>query len=344
MAIDNIEKAIKSSGVGSIRNRNFKLYHGFNHSGSGDTVSVNRSLKPMVFITKPLLNLTSDNIRLVRRLQYLTSTDPNSMAAMIRSSLMPELDAGDYEPGVTRSNFVDEKSPFINFLTSTLQSFTGWRDETTDSFVSKEGLAQQVHGHVDDRPIYYGDLDFNSTFNGKDGNPHLVLFTAWREYMTRVSEGSMVPFPEMIAYDEIDYTSRPYVIITKEDKVSIDMIAAAGAMYPSAVSIGSYFNFNNETPFNEEANTIDIPWKAYGVMYNDPAIIDDFNYLGEMFNLDLRDGIRERRMIKLSEYEKTLLIGYGYPRINKDEMLLEWWLDIPTYNREMAAADGDLNV
>lgn len=322
----------------------FNLYHGINHRGTGDMTPANQDHTAYVFFTKPNCNLTATNIQLVRKLQYLTTTDPDSLAATIKSSLTTAQYAKRYEPGTVRSSVVDDKLPFISFLGTTLLSLTGWPDEVTESFQSAEGMAKQVYGWVDDRPENYGTYDLTATFVNKEGDPHSVLFSAWREYMTRVAEGTMVPYPESLAENSIDYMTRAYVLVTDASKRIVQKIACVGGgMYPTAVPTGAAFNYSSESGMSQENSQIDIPFKAYGVRYNDPVIIDDFNRLGILFNTDMDDSVRERRLKKLSPKEKQIFNNYGYPRINEVTMELEWWVDLEDYNLILTSIGDDEN-
>ncbi|QAX96015.1 hypothetical protein [Vibrio phage vB_VmeM-Yong XC32] len=345
MATKKIETVRRQLGFGSPESNAYNLFHGINHRGTGDLTPTNLDNHGYVFFTKPVLNLTTDNIRKVSKLYYLTSQDSNTNGTAIKCCLMPKREGDRYEPGNTRSAVIDDKSAFIPFLTNTLISFTGWPDEVTEFIDTDEGNAKEIHGHVDDRPENFGTFDLSATFVAKEGDPHIALFSAWREYMTRVAEGTtMTPFPEMIEYDEIDYMTRPYVLILGPDRKRIQKIAAAGAAVPKAVTTGASFNYNSEAVFSEENQQIDVPFKCYGAIYNDPALIDDFNWTVQQFNPDMEDSRRATSMVKLTPREKTFFNFYGYPRIEKETMELEWWLDFETYNALLLQLEDEGDV
>lgn len=344
MSNNTIETVRRQFGFGSPSSNAFTLFNGINHMGNSDLTPTNLDNHGYVFFTKPVLNLVTENIRRVRKLHYLTTLDPNSSAAAIKAMLMPYLEGERYEKGNTRSSVIDDKQAFIPLLSNTLLSLSGWPDEVVESLESKEGWLKQVHSHVDDQPNNYGVFDLSATFVAKEGDPHLVLFTAWREYMTRVANGSMVPFPEMIAMDEIDYMTRIYVIILGPDRRVVQKLACCGAAYPKAVPTAASFNYTTEKVFAEDNFNIDIPFKCHGAIYNDPIIIDAFNRTVINFNPDMDDTVREDKMQKLSPREKIVINNYGYPRINPENMELEWWLDFESYNEKLSFLEDDGDV
>ena len=101
------------------------------------------------------------------------------------------------------------------------------------------------------------------------------------------------------------------------------------------------FNFSAEKVFDEENNNLDIPFKCYGAMYNDPAILNAFNDTVIAFNRDMADGERENKLHKLSGREKIIFSDTGYPYINSESMELEWWIDFETYNAVLAELEVD---
>lgn len=327
-----IERAQRKGGYGASNGNAHNLFHGINLRGIGDLTPNNEDNQGYVFFTKPCMNLLTENISLVRKLQYLTTTNTDSLAATIKSTLMPFREANFYSNDLTRSSAVDDRNPFIPFLSNTLLSLTGWPDEVTDVMDSAEGWRKQIHGHVDAVPELFGTFDLTASFVNKEGDPHSVLFSAWREYMTRVANGDIVPFPEMIALDEIDYMTRIYVVVLDPTKRFVQKIACTGGSFPTAVPTAAAFNYSAEKVFDEENNNLDIPFKCYGAMYNDPAIVGAFNDTVVDFNGEMADGKREEAFRLLTTGEKIIFNDAGYPRINSETLELEWWIDKSTYN------------
>ena len=77
--------------------------YGINHQGVKGVVPDNHDSYGLVFFTRPLLNLTSDNIRNVRQLYSLLTTKAYSMQNYVRNMLDPRLEK--YSEGKALGNY-----------------------------------------------------------------------------------------------------------------------------------------------------------------------------------------------------------------------------------------------
>jgi hypothetical protein len=329
--MSNFDKDLKQitrrHGIGSPDSAMFNLFYGMNQLGTGDIVPGNRDHQGFVFFTKPNMNLSADNIRKVGKLQYLLDTDPNSLATAIRCSLMPPrmsfdgcIKNGSERVGV-RSSAVDDQLPFIPFLSTTLESLSGWPDEIVEWFISAEGSAKQVYGYVDSRAEYYGSFPLTATFIAKEGDPHYWFFNAYREYMTRVAVGEIVPWPESEAEYEIDYFTNMYVMLMDPTKKYIQKLACLGAGgAPDGISTGAAFNFSGESIFSQENARYSVPFTCFGALYNDPIIVENFNDIVRWFKPSMamvQDSYYDRLVINGKRAAPTFTIaGYEVDYVN----------------------------
>lgn len=328
-----IDLVKRRGGYGSVNSSSFNVLHGINRGSAGNHVSPNEDHQGFVFFTKPILNLSTGNVMGIRKLQYLASTDPNSIACAIKCMLNPASFGLKYEPTQVRSAAIDDTSPFIPVLTNTLRSLSGWPDSVVDFFTSEEGLAKQVYGWADSRAENYGTYDLTATFSNVAGDVVGNLASVVREYMCRVAEGTtMVPYPEFIAENEIDYQMRIYTLITDKTKRYLQKIACTGAAMIGAVPDGAAFNHSADNNLVADTNETSIPFKCFGVRYNDPIIIRDFNDVGIMFNPAMAtEATRKKSMTLLTSTEAALFNYKGNVRINTETNAIEWWIPTVEY-------------
>lgn len=335
-------------GYGEVSKAAVNVLKGHNHRGGGNIVPANKDHQGYTFFTKPNLNLSYYNLTMARRLTFLANNDPTSMASAIRCMLSPHvLDNWGMStmpiystmPGaeeLPRSQFVDDRYPFIPVLSNTLVSLSGWPDLVADVMNSKEGLRKETVSWVDSIGDIYSSFDLTANFQNMDGNPVLTLIAAWVEYATRVAEGSMNPYASMIVENEIDYQTRIYRIVLDPTKTFVRQIAEVGVAFPSAVPFGANFNYTQDALFNNETEQISMRFSCTGVRYNDPISIYNFNRIVETFNSSMREGKRSNDMKLLKPNELQMFNYSGFPRIN-DNYQFEWWVTNEEYARVLAS-------
>lgn len=363
--IDFFKRITRSAGAGSADSAMFNFLYGVDTRGSGDMLGLNQDHHGFVFFTKPNLNLSLGNIQGYRKLQYLTDESENSMATAMRSTLMPKRIGSDFwtrggsnvDQSLPRSPMVDDDLPFIPFLSTSLESLSGWPDELTEWFVSEPGMHKQVTGYVDGPERNMAEYTLNATFIRKENDPHHALFSGWRMYAHAVGDGSINPWPESELEFETDYFTGIYVLLTDANKRYLHKIASTGGgAFVEGLPTGSDFNWTAEQPYNAETNRYSVPLKAFGVHYNDPIIIDNFNDLVCMFNKNMW-AVRERpdkndavgdsnkwptyrgfpylkagKMVKIPErFLSQEMNNRGYPYINEGTSEIEWWINEPVF-------------
>lgn len=340
---DVLSAMFRANGYGGFGNKMFSLLKGVNHRGSGDVVSPNLEHAGYVFFTRPELNLTTDNIMAVRRLRYLLNDNPNGLPNYIRSTLMPHTITSTVpglEGSLARSPYVEERSPFIPLKTNTLKSISGWPDEIINISDYQEGMRKQVTGYADDIPNNYSQFDLTCSFINVRSSPIYAMLSAMRQYITTASIGGLSPFPKVRAARYLDYTQRIYVLITDENRIKIRLMACTGAAIMKGLPTGAEFNYSNESPVNTENETIDVPYHCYGVRYNDPIIVQNFNQIVKDYNPDFYKALENNRRgeyIRIPHNETEFVNFEAIPFINADTMELEWYCRESRYNEIMAS-------
>lgn len=325
----------RSAATGNPDTAIYNMFYGPNHTGSGDLVAPNQDFAGYVFITKPNLNLKPSNIGHVRKLQYLLDDDPNSNACAVKCCLTSSK-YWNYAKDGRRSNAINDRYPFIAFLSSSLESISGWPDEVMEFYESEPGIAGEVHGWADGRPESYSTFDLQLTFNSKEGDPHNSLFSTLHQYMGRVGTGEIYPLRESEVEWEVDYNMNVYVILMDRNKKFVQKIASlGGGGIISGAPTGASFNLDHSIGMQTASKQISVPMKCFGFRYNDPAIFENFNNTVGMVNSDMARvmaGIDDGSMVRITEDVKFMFNFKGYPFINPETSELEWWIERNVYD------------
>jgi hypothetical protein len=220
---------------------------------------------------------------------------------------------------------VDNKQAFIPILTNNINSVSGWPDIAVSPFTSKPGLYKESWSIIDDIARYYETFDIDASFRNTRGDPILYLFYIWLNYSSLVFEGRLIPYIDFITENEIDYNTRIYRLVLDHNRDKVTKIAATGASFPISVPMGSFFDYNHEKPFNDQNKDITIRFRCMGVDYQDDILIKEFNDTVCIFNPSMKDGRRQGTMVRIKKNTKEFLNNRGYPRIDPDTHILEWW-------------------
>lgn len=321
-----------------------RFIRGFNRKENLVITQSKTDAQGFVFFTKPFCNLLEDNLlgREARRLLWLADRNPDSMAAAIKCSLMPDpnmFNVVSRAQGVgrsggriahTRSSIVDDFNPFIPMLTSSITNLTGWPDRVTEYFQSEEGIAKEVHAYVDNRPDQFGTFDLTASFAASDGDFINGWCQSLWEYQSHVAQGTLLPFPAFITERELDYNVRIYRVILDPTGMYVRKMACVGAAILGADTSGADFNYTSESLTTQDNNEISVPFKCMGAWYNDPACVRAFNNTTFMYNPGLKDPQqRNANFTKLTPDEvKNHTVGYP---VIADDMELQWWVPNAVY-------------
>lgn len=350
----SVDSVSLKSGVGTIDSAISNTFRGTNYYNNGSAAPLNNEQQGMVFFTRPLMNLSYDNIIQDRSMTLMLSNEEYSIPRAIRAILDP-VGANGYRmlnkegPGYLHpphgSGLVDNKSAFINLLSNNLISLTGWPDPYVDTYTTKGGMYKEEFSMVDGVSKIFNSYDLSANFRNIQGDPISYLFHVWTQYSSLVHEGVLDPRPEFILENEIDYNTRCYRLILDPSRRFVLKIGATGAGFPTTNSLGAHFNFNNERPFNRENDQLAITFKSMGAMYYDPILIYEFNRVVTMFNPSM-DGLTEKSqkrssaLVYIQPKIKPLFNNMSvYPRINPSTMELEWWISKADYEGVMKVSN-----
>jgi hypothetical protein len=336
---NDIDQLWQQTSVGSIQTAIGDNIYGINHRQTPGSIGINRDYYGLTFFTRPRMNLSSDNLRTIRQFGPLLSIVPNSYQRIVRCLLDPTLAQSQ---GIS-SDFVDPQQAFIPLLTNTLLSCTGWPDVEVQSFTAHEGVAKETYGFVDSVVEQYGTYDITATFRNIPGDPILLMMMTWLWYSSLVYRGMIIPYPDALINNEIDYMTRVYRLVLDPSRRFVTKIAATGASYPTNAPYGAAINHDADHPINQNNSQIAITFHSYGVMYMDDILVDEFNRTSGLFN----DGMQAQNFhgkppnqtnpyyTKVPLAALPIFNNRGYPRINPITYELEWWVDTQEYNNRL---------
>lgn len=312
------------------------VLYGINHRQTPNPVPINRDGYGLTFITRPQLNLTTQNLRAMRELIPLLTTNLTSIPAMIRGYLDPRLK----QP----CPVMDNQSAFIPILTNHMLSCSGWPDPYVDVHTSKQGVFREVHSMVDSTIDRFQAYDVTCSFRNMVGDPITEMMRVWTIYMTEVFKGNMTPYPDFIAYNEIDYNCRIYRLVLDRSKRFVQKIGCTGASFPKNTPIGQAFDFQHDKPINPNNDQITINFQSNGYRYQDSMVTYDFNKVVGIFNPSMSEANYQTHMTKLLPSELQIFNNRGYPRINEDTMELNWYVSKQEYISTMTAYVRTMNA
>lgn len=312
--------------------------YGIGHRQLDWPVPIPRDHQGYTFFTRPQLNLSLENLRHERKFIPLTTENDASYQRAIRCYLDPRLGFD-----TVSCPFVDNTLAFIPLLTNHVRKLGPWPDLNVESYTAKPGMYGEEFGFVDGTYRVYGARDMTASFRNMMGSPIMLLFQTWIIYASNVFEGIMMPYPDFLAYNEIDYNTCIYRITLDPSKKYVEQIASTLA-YPTGVSTGAVFNLDlgdGKTPFSDGGNTLDINFKCFGAQYNDDILIHNFNDTVEIFNPNMAAD-KISNMKKIPDYALAAFDGEGYPRINPSTYEMEWYVSQGRYAERAALYESHL--
>jgi hypothetical protein len=372
----SLDDYFQTTPVGSINKAIGNNMFGLNHQQVQNMVSSNWDLYGLTFFTRPQLNLQSDNIRNVRQLYPLLNMADESIQKFVRLTLDPRLQWG-YDPqsvqsainnssaaaflnkafqgsGILSSAVVDRHMSFIPILTNNINSISGWPDMVAPTYTSERGLYGQAYSQVDGSVKFFETFDLDVTFRNSRGDPIIYMFYIWLWYMSLVFEGYMVPYPDFIAENELDYCTRIYRIVLDPTRTFVKKIAATGAAFPLSLPLGSFFDYTNEKPYNDQNKDITIRFRANGVTYMDDILIYEFNKTVGIFQPTVLQILANGGSASPQGYTATVgnlvkidknILPYfnnrGYPYIDPNTYELQWWVDAGEFQNRLSVLQSN---
>lgn len=333
---DDVDNVFNVSPSGQINTAIGDNFLGINHRQAPSLIPINKDQYGLTFFTRPRMNLTDQNLRVLRQLSPLLSNREDSLHRIIRCWLDPV----SHKKGEITSPYVDPCMPFIPLLSNLLVSLPGWPDRVIPYSTSAEGIRKEQFSLVDGTEEILRIQDLTANFRNVSGDPISSLFDYWLTYARAVYFGEMLPYPDMIINNEVDYDTRIYRLILDEKKQKVLRIAATAWGFPVSSPLGAAFNYEadaGEGQLNTGLQQVSVHFTNTAIFYNDPILMWEFNQCSEQwFNPGLADGTRDVMFTKVPFDELQLFNYRGYPRINLDTFDLEWWVRKEEYNKVAA--------
>lgn len=295
---------------------------GYDHRQTGSPVPIDRSASGLTFFTRPLMNLTSENIIPVNYLTNLLTTDEYSYNRYIRCVLDVRLAS----QGITTPLF-NNLQAFIPLLGNSVLSLSGFPDHVNSVRYAKQGNARQTWMMYDSIPEIYYNYSLSINFRELRGKPITALLLSWLYVGGYSFYGRVLPYLDTQLRKEINYQTRIYRIIFDHTKTRVQEIMCSGVSMPESVPTGRQGDFDVSSPMNESSREISTTWPSIGFFYNQPFIMKEFNSVVCMFNRAMADNYREKyyRKVPSDLLEAFNFERDAFPRINLDTAEFEWW-------------------
>lgn len=331
-----LDDVYSRTAVGNLSTAISDTFYGINHRKLPNSIPINKDDHGLTFFTRPRLNLTTDNLRQVRQFVPMLTNNATSIPRAIRALLDTDSELEGHS-----SPLIDPYQAFIPILTNNLITISGWPDIVAPIYTSKPGIYKEAHSHIDGVTFNYEAFSLQANFRNIQGDPITALFLTWVHYASLVFQGIVVPYPDMIIENEIDYQTRIYRLVLDPGRRFVQKIGACGAAFPFSVPMGTAFNVDTDQPYSRSNEQISISFQALGAMYQDDILVDEFNKTVSYQNTDMGGTDEERIANGLKKIEPGLyktFNHFGYPRINPDTYELEWWMWKREYDELLGSA------
>lgn len=344
MTVLNVSNTVidlwRSTHIGEIGRSIGNNLYGINMTQVPTPVPANKETYGMTFFVRPQLNLQTDNIRNVRKFYPLLSDNPTSIHRFVRATLDPRI-MGGYRMGTDETiqltcPLIDNKQAFIPVLSNNITTISGWPDIVVPIYTSDPGLYKEVWSMVDGPVEHYGSFDVDVTLRNTRGDPVLYMMYVWALYMSYVLDGTLMPYPDYIVENEIDYNTRIYRLVLDADRKTVTKIAATGVSIPAAVPTGVFFDFNSSQPFNDQTKEFTLRFASLGFQVFDDILVKEFNDTVEIFNLYMREKFRDTYMIEVPNALLPYFNHRGYPRIDPKTNQLTWYVEKTLFKQKTA--------
>ena len=318
---DMFNKIIQETTVEGIEeNRLVNVLYGLSPFQSTVLPKVNDDDKIHVFFTRPDMNLSQNNI--VRdRTAIGIQKNNESIQKYIRLLL-------DQKQNVdTTSSVLDAHNPFIPIASNLLETMSGFPDIVLESWISKTGIRKEQWGYGDGYTKIHYTFNLDATFTNVIDEPIPLLISTWMNYISNVREGVFMPHVHNLSPRRTDYQTAIWVIVTNKNK-RIKKIARTIA-YPIADPKGRNFNFTrNESKLNE-GSKVNVRFKCFGVEYNDPILLLEFNTLMMSAHPKIKDVVMNggTGMKEIPDSFRNKFKYRAYPFIDLKYNTLEYLVD-----------------
>ena len=340
-----INELIKTKYGFSPSNAMKNTFMGPNIMGNTPPIKPNNNLNGYIFTVRPDLNLSFNNINIVRKLVPLLTNDENSMMRALRIILSPRIgekpplrailgrdlmsaEVAELNTFNLKSNLVDNQYPFIAISDNLVKSLSGWPSGQLGIRTTTAGILKENHIMASAPATFNGEYSLNLSTLSMQGDPILFLYYYWILYISAVFSMTYgpIPWPDYFVNGRMDYTTRIYRLIMDETNTYVREMAATGWAIPRAIDIGPHFNFDSEDIHPFVSKTVEIEFACTGAIYLDEILIKQFNQTVCMFNPNMLDGTRDIFMVQVDKKYYKIFNYNVYPRIDPITKELQWWI------------------
>lgn len=296
----------------------------------------------LLYVTRPLMNLSTGNLRESRILDQLNNTNPDSLQRFVRCLLDPMSNKG-LQTAQIDSNFVNPYDPFMPIISNTLLTLSGWPDIVMKVNTSNEGVMKESWKMASGTHEINNGFSLTTNFRNIEGDPILLLIFTWLVYMSSIRLEDMKPWAYSSLANRKDYESRFYEFLLDPTGRFVTKWADCAAAFPTTLPIGNYFNINRMENDVKDKEQLSINWEAQIARYNDPITLTKFNVLQGKYDhrkiiveesLTPDGGIQllgERDLVKMSSEEMVNVHSRGNPIIHPMTQELVWYLTREEY-------------
>lgn len=290
-----------------------------------------------VFITRPWLNLSYNNMASYRRLMNLYDDNLNSIASWARLTLDPR-------QGLSRTNrdttLLDVYNPWIPLLTNTMATCSGWPDKSLDFKTSDPGRLKEVSTIVTGTSRQYESFPLNMEFRNLIGSPLGLMFSGWLDYMGEAHSEDVVPYEDALVKNYKDYDVGIWRIVLDSTSRRVTDIAWTIG-FPVVDANGADLNFDRSKPFQEDNQDYNVTFQCDTLYHNDPILPSLFNTVSGALDPNFAassdpsylGGVDRSYYVKITTMAERNLFMDLRPWINTETMELEYYVRKSEYNR-----------
>lgn len=337
--IDNIST---SSGIGNISSNTQNMLRGLNYRGLGNPQQKILQNTGITLFTRPTLNLTYDNLTLIRMLTPLLTENELSMPYYVKALLDPINNKGLYDERYD-TPLVDSNNPFMPVYTNTLLETSGWPDISLNTYTSPEGIYKQNTTMPDGHYKIMNSWELTTTHRNDESDVLLLLNLVWIIYMVgiRLVDGFW-PHPKSIINSRRDYYTGIWSLSLDPSRLFVREIFRTFG-YPTNVPLGAAANYKGQDTMVQSKDQVSFQFKCEMTDYNDPILPVEFNRLAARYtagrlavveaNADGSMRVADsRHFIQLKPTEFKNSNYRGIPMIHPRTGSLYWYVTEFEYN------------
>jgi len=279
------------------------------------------------FVSRPLLNLSDENVSRYPGLFPLYKSRPNSIMSYLRGML-------DRQWGLANSGSVAMLDPYTAWMTP-LSNYckvsSGFPDLSLNVGTSSPGFRQEVYRYITGILQQNGSYPMRQSYYMSQPKFMPYLFEIWLNYINEVTLGDngLEPYDEALRQSYQDYDCRIYHIILNRNMRNIEWIFCNASCIPTTFPSGAFSTIDKtqNTLRGQGQDEFDIQFDSIAFRYGNVNVARMFNSTTEFFNRELEDKTRASKYTRLT-FDQYYGSNYSqvYPYINLDSMTLEYWV------------------